>query len=205
MKIVSRFAVAITAVMLSACQTPIIHGINKTLNAGTGLPANMQHRNIAAEVVLDEAWPGNYPFANRNILYTFGIESGSPEYDMRVVRLNIRQPEYGAWVSTGQKVWPTSAMVPDHLRALKAGDRVEVRQTGMYDVNKDFVAKGEGNIVVGVLCSKGDPGYDDCLKKLPRIGKFPGFGETGTLYPASVQEYGFTFTPKYDKDGKAIR
>ncbi|MGO4391400.1 hypothetical protein AB4Z46_08615 [Variovorax sp. M-6] len=205
MKLFYRIAILMTAILLAACQTPVIHGINKAINLGTELPPEMWERNVAAEVAFDEVWAGAYNFANRNLIYTFGIEFGSPEYDMRVARVNLRQPEYGAWVSAGQKVWPTTAIVPDHLPMLKGGDIVEVRHPTTWHANKDFVAKGEGSVVLRILCSKGQQDFADCVKKQPRIGKYPGFGETGTLYPASLREYGFTFTPKYDKDGKAIR
>lgn len=205
MKLIHRIALLMTAIPLTACQTPAIHAVNQAINLGMELTPAMRDRNIATEVGFDEVWAGDYNFANRNLLYTQGIESGTPEYGLRVARVNLRHPEYGAWVSSGQKAWPTSAVVPDHLPKLNRGDFVEVRQTGTWNVDKDFVAKGEGNIVLRVLCPAGAPDFKECVKKLPRIGKYQGFGETGTLYPASVQEYGFTFTRKYDKDGKAIR
>ncbi len=72
-------------------------------------------------------------------------------------------------------------------------------------MNKDFAKTGEGNIVVRILCKYGDPAYESCLDRQPRIGKHRGFGETGTLYPVSAKEYGFSYTPMYDKNGKAIR
>ena len=72
-------------------------------------------------------------------------------------------------------------------------------------MNKDFAKTGEGNIVVRILCKYGDPAYDSCLDRQPRIGKHRGFGETGTLYPVSAKEYGFSYTPMYDEKGKALR
>ncbi|WP_281915305.1 hypothetical protein [Caldimonas thermodepolymerans] len=123
---------------------------------------------------------------------------------MRVVRVNLRHPEWGGWIRTGQLLWMAVAMVPDHIEPLKAGDFVEIRQTGTWHTVEDFVAKGEGNIVVRVLCRVSDPDYAQCLDTLPRIGPYRGFGETGTYYPESIKEYGFTFTPRYDEKGNPL-
>lgn len=165
----------------------------------------MQQVNVSAQVIRDEAWAGDYPFAARNQLYTVGVIKGEPEYRMRVAFLQMRHPEYGAWVRAGGKGWVTTGMVPDHLPPLKQGDFVELRQTGTVNVVKGFAASGEGNVVLRVLCRAQDPQYQSCTSSLPRIGTFKGFGETNTFYPESVQEYGFTFTPKYDAAGTAIQ
>ena len=124
---------------------------------------------------------------------------------MRLVRVNMRHPEYGAWVRVGDKSWTAAAMAPDQIEPLKFGDYVEIRQTGTWHTVDNFLAKGEGNIVLRVLCRAADPQYRECVEKLPRMGRYLGFGETGTYYPESIREYGFTFTPKYGKDGKPLR
>jgi hypothetical protein len=99
----------------------------------------------------------------------------------------------------------TGAMVPDHLPPLKAGDIVEVRQTSTWRSMEGFVAKGEGNIVVRVLCAKAQPDFAACLDRAPRIGKYKGVGPTGSPYPKSVSDYGYTFSPTYDAAGKRVR
>lgn len=200
-----RLCGGILFLSLTGCQTPIVHGVNQIINLGGELPSNMRQRNISGVVAFDEAWMGDYNFPTRNALYTQGMVSGSPEYGMRVVRVNMRHPEYGAWVRVGDKAWLAAAMIPDHIEPLKAGDYVEIRQTGTFRTVEDFVSKQEGNIVLRVLCRKADPQYLECAKKLPRMGRYLGFGETGTYYPESIREYGFTFTPKYDKNGKPLR
>lgn len=190
---------------LAGCQTPLSHVLAEGINLGIQLNDDMRHLNVAGVVEFDEAWVGDYRYVQRNLLYNMGVKSGAPEYGMRVARVNMRHPAYGAWVSSGQKVWPTAAMVPDHIGPLKANDYVEIRQTGTWRIDENFVATGEGNIVLRVLCRAAQPDYAACVKTLPRIGKYSGFGATGTLYPASSKEYGFTFTPRYDKDtGKPL-
>lgn len=191
-------------IFLCGCQTPVIPVINQVINLGMDLPDDMQHRNISAIVAFNETWAGNYPFAARNQLYTQGIKRGTPEYGLRVVRINMRHTDGAAWVSPGEKLWLTAAIVPDHIPTLKESDIVEIRQTGTWDVDKNFIARGEGNIVIRVLCLKASPDYADCVKKQPHIGKFEGFGATGTYYPPSIQAYGFSYTPKYDEDGKPL-
>lgn len=191
--------------LLAGCQTPIVHGVNQVINLGAQLPENMRQRNISGVVAFDEAWAGDYNFATRNSMYTHGVVSGTPEYGMRVVRVNMREPAYGAWVRVGDKAWLAYAMIPDEIEPLKSGDYVEIRQTGTFRTVEDFVSKQEGNIVLRVLCRKADPNYIECAKALPRMGRYLGFGETGTYYPESIREYGFTFTRKYDEDGKPLR
>lgn len=193
------------AVALSGCQTPAVHVMNAVLNGGnTELAANMRQVNVAAHVIRDETWAGDYPFTARNQLYTVGVIKGEPEYSMRVAFLQMRHPEYGAWVRAGGKGWVTTGIIPDHLPALKQGDVVELRQTGTANVVKNFVASGEGNVVLHILCRAADPKYKECLAALPRIGTYQGFGETSSYYPESVREYGYTFSPKYDAKGAAL-
>ena len=205
MKKIATILLACAMTLLAGCQTPIVHGVNQVLNMGGELPENMRQRNISAVVAFDEAWAGDYNMTTRNHLYLHGVVSGTPEYGMRVVRVNMRHPEYGAWVRVGDKAWITAAIVPDHMEVLKAGDYVEIRQTGTHRTVENFVAKGEGNIVLRVLCRAADPKYEECAAALPRMGRYLGFGETGTYYPESIREYGFTFTPKYDSKGKPLR
>lgn len=195
----------LSVVSLAACQTPLIPVINQVVNLGIDLPDDMQHRNVSAVVAFDETWSGNYPSAARNQLYTQGIKRGTPEYGMRVVRINMRHTDGFAWIPPGRKVWITSAIVPDQIAPLKGGDLVEIRQTGTWDVDKDFVATGEGNIVLRVLCVKASSDYVGCVKKEPHIGEYEGFGATGTLYPVSIQAYGYSYTPMYDAEGKPLR
>lgn len=191
--------------LLAACQSPAIVAINKTINLGMELEDSMKGRNIAGVVAWNEEWAGSMSYAAKNQLVAMGVNKGDPEYSMRVVRINTRHPAYAGWMASGDKMWSTSAIVPDHLPKLHMLDIVEIRQTGTWEVNKNFAASGEGNIVVRILCKYGDSAYESCLDHLPRIGKHRGFGETGTLYPMSAKEYGFSYTPMYDESGKTIR
>ncbi len=162
----------------------------------------MRGRHLAAMVAFDEDFVGRYNRVSRNVLYVNGIVEGSPEYLYRVARINLHHSQ-GNWMwKEGSYLFQTGALIPDHLPALKAGDIVEVRQTGTWRTMEDFSRKGEGNIVVRVLCAKAAKDYETCVDKTPRIGTFKGQGPTGTPYPASVRDYGFQFTPRYSRDGE---
>lgn len=197
-------AIAIaTLACLSGCQTPIIHGINSVTSLG--LPDDMVHRNVAGMIAFDEVWAGDYNFANRNNLYAQGVPSGSPEYGLRVARVNMRNSDSVLYIRQGDRLWIAIGIVPDHLPRLKAGDIVELRQTAAVRTAENYVSTGEGNIIVRVLCPVSAPDYAACLKLQPKLGKHEGYGATGTPYPASVKEYGYTFTPKYDANGKLLQ
>ena len=204
-KLVNILVSVMSIGVLAGCQSSAIVAINKTLNMGMELEPAMKGRNIAGGVTFDEEWAGAMSYAAKNQLVAMGVNKGDPEYSMRVVRVNTRHPAYAGWMASGDKIWPTSAIVPDHIPKLHTFDIVEIRQTGTWEVNKNFAKTGEGNIVVRILCKYGDPAYESCLDRQPRIGKHRGFGETGTLYPVSAKEYGFSYTPMYDQNGKAIR
>jgi hypothetical protein len=206
MQISKCFAVAGLIAALSACaETPLVHVGNQVFNLGQGLPDDMVNRHMAAVVGFDEVWTANYQRIARNVLYAEGVERGTPEYDYRVARINLNNTEGGLWVKKGSLLFMTGAYVPDHLPQLRAGDIVEVRQTGTWHVLKDFAKTGEANIVVRILCAKADPDYKQCLKRQPKTGEFEGVGATGTPYPASVRDYGFTFTPMFNAKGDALR
>lgn len=198
---------AVVAAMLGACNAnPVTEVTNQIFNLGQSLPAEMRDRNLAGWVAFDEDWAGNYQRIASNALYVQGIKSGTPEYGLRVVRMNLAHSEPGMlWMEQGQLIFMTGAVVPDHLPRLHAGDIVEIRQTGTWKTMTNFVSTGEGNIVVRILCAKSSPDYDACLDRAPMIGRFKGKGETHTPYPASVKAYGFTFTPMYDGDGHPLR
>jgi hypothetical protein len=205
MKKISFAIVASASFLLVGCQTPAIHAVNQVVNFGTGLPDEMQGRNISAAVAFDETWAGDYSYAARNQIYSQGVASGTPEYGLRLVRINMRHTDWGLGYRQGSKVWYTAAYVPDHIAPLKAGDFVEIRQTGGWKTMQDFHATGEGNMVLRPLCLVADLGYRECVEKLPRIADYWGFGATGTKYPPNAKEYGFSFSAKYDQQGQAIR
>ena len=166
------------------------------------MPEEMRGRHLSGYVGLDETFAGNYDRLARNVLYSQGVAKDTPEYQLRIARININNPGYSPGRGNGGLVFPTAAVVPDHLPPLKVGDIVEVRQTGTWRTVEDFAKKGEGNIVVRVLCRKASVDYEACLDRQPRIGKFKGVGPTNTPYPASVADYGFTFSAAYREDGR---
>lgn len=197
--------VTLFALSLAGCATPLVHVSNAVFNFGQELPEDMVNRNIAAVVGFDEAWADTYNRPSRTALYSQGIVPDTPEYALRVARVNLSHTDEMLYISKGELVYPTGAVVPDHLPQLKAWDIVEVRQTGTYRTMENFVAKQDGNIVVRILCRKADPNYEACRDAAPRIGEYKGVGATGTSYPATASEYGYTFTPMFDVKGNPLR
>lgn len=165
----------------------------------------MLNRHVAGFVGFDETWVDNYGRVARNQLYTQGVERGKLEYDYRIVRINLNNTGSALWIEKGGLLFMTGAIVPDHLSQLRAGDIVEIRQTQSWMSMEDFALRGEGNIVVRVICAKVDPTYDECREKGPKTGRFSGVGATNTPYPASVKDYGYSFTPMFDAQGKPLR
>ena len=199
-------ALTLTASVAGCSSTPVSKAITKAYNLGQELPADMVKTNQAAMVGFDETWVDNYGVAARNSLYVQGVEKDTPEYKLRAARVNLAISGPGVlWVSEGGLLYTGGAYVPDQLPQLRAGDIVEVRQTGTWDTMKDFSKTGEGNIVVRIICRKSDPAYEKCFEDAPRINKTKGVGRTNTPYPASVRDYGFTFTPMFDHKGQALR
>jgi hypothetical protein len=119
--------------------------------------------------------------------------------------MNLHQTGSALWVGKGELLFPTAAYVPDHMPRLRAGDVVEIRQTGTWMTMENFAVTGEGNVVVRVLCEKAEPTYGACLEQGPQVGKIRGVGATDTGYPPSVRDYGYSFTPMFDEKGSPLR
>lgn len=205
MKKRTAFSALALCVLTAGCATPLVHITNQVFNFGQELPADMVNRHVAGMVAFDEDWPGAYNKAARTALYGQGVGSGTAVYGLRVARINLANTESALFKSAGELSFATGAIVPDHLPRLRAYDVVEIRQTGSWRTMEQFASSGEGNIVVRIVCRKGDLGYVACVERAPRIGKAKGVGETHTPYPASVAAYGFTFSPRYDATGGALR
>lgn len=168
------------------------------------LGPEMRDRNLIATVGYDEKYTGVAAVPARTSAYLQGIVEGTPEHGLRVAHLNLAQLKGSGWYSDGQFAYFTSAAVPDQIGKLKAWDLVEYRSAGTYRTLENFTTKQEGNIVVRVLCRKADPDYEKCRDALPQMRKYPN-GPTGTPYPVSVKEYGYSFTPAYDAKGQLTR
>ncbi|MYM81809.1 hypothetical protein GTP44_07535 [Duganella sp. FT50W] len=197
---------AAALVSLSGCgPSPLLRVTNAAINMGQGLPDEMLNTHLAGIVAFDEMWADEYGRVARNQLYTQGIERGKPEYNLRVVRINLSNTGSALWIAKGELAFPTGAIVPDHMPQLHAGDVVEIRQTASWMSMENFSVTGEGNIVVRVLCYAADSTYKACVDKTPKTGRIAGFGFTNTPFPASVRGYGFTFTPMFDEQGRALR
>ncbi len=201
----SASLLVLSCLVLAGCgATPALHVGNAVFNMGQELPDAMKDRNLAAVVAYDEDFVGRYDRISKNVLYVNGVAEGTPEYLYRVARINLHHSEGGMFSKPGKLVFMTGAMIPDSVPVLKAGDVVEVRQTGTWRTMEGFSTSGEGNIVLRVLCPKQDPAYLQCLEKLPRIGDFLGQGPTGTVYPEHASSLGLAFTPAYTVDGTRV-
>ena len=191
---------------LSACAPgPHLHVNNAIYNLGQGLPAEMLNRNLIATVGFDESSAATYNTrAVRASLYVHGAVEGTPEYGLRVTFLNLVHSDGLLWREAGSVGYTTVAAIPDHIERLKAWDLIEYRSTGTYRTIENFTTKQEGNIIVRVLCRRANPEYEKCRDALPKLGKYPN-GPTGTSYPTSIKEYGYSFTPAYDQKGQPTR
>lgn len=205
-KITACLVLANLLVLSGCAETPVATAITRAYNLGQELPEDMVGRNFSGYVAFDETYVANLNKASRGSLYGQGLERNTAEYRMRAVRINIANTEPGMlWMAQGDLTFMTGAFVPDHLPQLRAWDIVEVRQSGTWNTMKGFAQTGEGNIVIRILCRKSDSNYDECRTRTPRTGKHMGMGPTGTPYPKSVHEYGYSFTPIFDSEGRLLR
>lgn len=201
-----RIAVMCSLVALAGCSpNPVLKVSSRVLNFGLDLPAYMTQVNLVGTVGFDEAFVGKYHRATQGLMYLHGVEVGKPEYGYRAVHVELRFLEGGFRWEDGEFGYRKVAMVPDHLPMLKAGDKVEIRQSGTFDTVVDFAKLGQGNAILRVLCKKSDPGYTACEDALPKTGKYKGQGKTGTPYLTSLKEYGYTFTQAYSQKGERLR
>lgn len=186
-----------TVLLLSGCMTPsAAHRTTMILNAGADLPPEMWGRNIVAMVAFDEVPAPDYNRHSQVVLYSQGARKGSEIYHARIVRVNFNHFK-GNWAyRDGTVGFYSAAIVPDHLPPLKRADVVELRHVRTWESLLNFFETGDGNMVIRVLCARSDPDYDECLEKLPRIGRATGQGPTGTHFPESAREYGFTFSTR---------
>lgn len=202
----SRLAVAGVMLALSGCAPgPWLKATSTVVNLGQDLPDNMVHVNLIGTIAFSETFAGEYSRANRNILYTGGVEAGRPEFNYRVVRVSLRHLTGALVFGAGDLDYPTAAMVPDSFPALKAWDIIEIRQSGTFYTMKDFAETGEGNAIIRVLCRKSQPDYEACANALPKLGRHRAQGLTGTPYLPSLKDYGYTFTPAYSAVGALLR
>lgn len=206
MKKYFRFAQVLACAVLAGCgASPLLHVGNQVANFGQELPQNMVNRHVAGMVGFDEGWAGGYSRIARNALYVQGIVAGTPEYQLRVARVNLANTGSNLLWKAGELNFMGGALVPDHLPRLKAGDVVEIRQTGTWRTMENFTTSGEGNIVVRILCRAEAADYQACKDTGPKVGKYGGAGETHSSYPASVRDYGFSFSPMYSASGALLR
>jgi hypothetical protein len=204
MKISLVFSALFATLTITACApSNHLHITNGIMNLGQELAPGMVKANAIATVGADEAFAATYTLPMRATLFTQGVTPESPEYGLRTAYLNLRLFDQSL-LDNGKYGYPTSAAIPDHIGKLKGWDLVEFRSSGTYRTMENFTTKQEGNIIVRVLCRKADPDYEKCRDALPQQRNYPN-GPTGTPYPASIKEYGYTFTPTYDDKGTPLR
>jgi hypothetical protein len=172
-------------------------------------PALMTNQHIVAWVSFGERHRNHVTGIERTALYQVGVRSGSPNLRYRYVTVGTPRLEHGKallfWDNSAQ-LYLTGAMIPDQIGKLEAGDVVELRSIASWDTNVNFHADEEGQIITKVLCRMKMPDRQACLDALPRFGKHPVSGQTGTPYPRSVKGYeGFTFSTYYDDEGQLTR
>lgn len=200
-----KSSILLCVLALTACAPgPHLHLTTAIISGGQSLDPGMVNRNLIGTVGYDEGYVGKYPTLGRTTAYLEGVVEGTPEHLYRMAHISLSHLKGFAWYADGQLMYATTGAVPEHIEKLKAWDLVEFRSTGTHRTLEQFSTKQEGNIVVRVLCRRADPDYEKCRDALPQVRKYPN-GPTGTPYPASVKEYGYTFTPAYDEKGQPTR
>jgi hypothetical protein len=199
--------IAVAGLLAACAPGPHLFVAHSVMNfAGSELGPEMVNRHLVGWVGFNEDHASRVHRQGQAQLYGQGIAEGTPEYALRYVHISMGQLKgVPLFAGDGEYPWYTGAAVPDHLPRLMAADIVEVRQVGTLRTLTNFTKTGEGNIVTRVLCRKAQSDYQACLDALSRTGKVKGVGPTGTPYPVSAKEYGFTFTPAYDDKGDLLR
>lgn len=170
-------------------------------------PPLMRNVHIVAWVGFDEKHLSKVGGLANTALYGSGVRKGNPNTTYRYVPVSSPRMETEGllWWGPGAQMYIVGAMVPDHIGELKRADIVEVRSISSWDSLVDFHTTGEGQIVTRVLCRKASPDWQKCHDGLPKFDVHPAAGFTGTPFPASVKDYGFTFSQYYDEQGKLLK
>lgn len=170
-------------------------------------PPLMRSVHIVAWAGFDEKHLSKVSGLANTALYASGVRKGNPNAMYRYVAVSSPRMENEGflWKSPGDVMYVVGAMVPDHIGELKREDILEVRSISSWDSLVDFHSNGEGQIVTKVLCRKSSPDWKKCHDALPMFHKHRAAGFTGTPFPSSVKDYGFTFSQYYDEEGKLLR
>lgn len=195
------------AVLLAGCAAgEHTRVFSKVLGGPQEAPEAMRNVHLVGWVVQDEQSPAKVKRGLDTALYMTGIRNGTPLMQYRSTPVTTPRLEKGVlWKDDGWMIDALAALVPDHIGALKQGDIVEWRSVNYWDSTVNFEKDGEGQVVTRVLCRKSAPDFEACRDALPRYGKHKAAGPTGTPFPASVKEYGFTFSKFYDMKGEPLR
>ena len=195
----------LASVVLAGCASPsMTYKGTRLLNANQDYPEEMRNLHKAATIAFDETFAGNMNRHSQAIFYQHGVRRGTPEYHLRVARVNFNFLRGKLYIRDGEFPTYSAAIVPDHLPRLMAGDLVELRNITFWGGLTNFSEVQEGNVVVRILCQRADPEYESCMDRAPRTGRVRGVGPTGTPFPQSVREYGFTFSRAYDEQGRPL-
>lgn len=180
--------------------------ITKMLGGTEEAPEAMRNVHLVGWVNYDEQSPVKFSGPPGISLYATGIRKGTSMVQYRSIPVSTPRIEKAIlWKEDGWMVDTLAALVPDHIGVLKKGDIIEWRSISYWDSLVNFERDGEGQVVTRVLCRKSDPDFESCRQSLPRFGKQAAAGPTGTEFPVSVKDYGFTFSKFYDLQGAPIR
>ena len=199
----------IAAALLSGCVAgPHTRYIGAVFGDDGQAPLMMRNKHLVGWTGFDEKHLSKVNGMSNTVLYATGVRKGEEVAKFRYVTVTSPRMENDTgvlWKGPGDHLYLAGAMVPDHIAALKAGDIVEWRSISSWDSLVGFDRTGEGQIVTRVLCRKSSPDWQQCHDSLPRFHKHKAAGVTGTPFPASVKDYGFTFSKFYDESGKLLR
>jgi hypothetical protein len=171
-------------------------------------PPLMRNKHLVGWVGFDEKHLSKVSGLANTALYASGVHKGAEVASYRYVPVSsprMEGDENFLWFKPGSQLYLVGAMVPDHIGELKRLDIVEFRSVSSWDSLVGFERTGEGQIVTRVLCRKASPDWQKCHDALPAFHQIKAAGPTGTPFPSSVKDYGFTFSPFYDMSGKLLK
>lgn len=170
-------------------------------------PPLMRSVHIVAWAGFDEKPLAKVSGLANTALYASGVRKGNLNVTYRYVPVSSPRMEDDGflWFKSGSQMYLVGAMIPDHIGEIKREDILELRSIASWDTLVDFHTTGEGQIVTKVLCRRASPDWKKCHDSLPMFLTHKAAGFTGTLFPQSVKDYGFTFTQYYDEEGKLLK
>jgi len=195
--------IAASVSILAGCATnAVTHSFTVAVQPPSGFSQVMLTNVIYAVVMSDEDSITKLGRVDRNVAYDQGIRYDSADEHLRLVRVNMLNFNYPILK------WVTLAAVPDTFPLLKDGDVVAIRMPTNLDGLLNFSDTKEGTSAVSVVCLVDRKDYTDCWKNVPvpdPKNRMKGANGVAPIpFRASLRDYGFTYSPRYDAAGHVL-